>query len=187
MGKRKKDIRMKLSIIFITSLFLLITTSFSYSLWYEEINIPTEIQVGNWTGYWARMNDNPHNLTYEFPGPNLATYIINPPTETPATFYLYESQITNDGALNIHVWNDSDYLYIEYDLDPAYTMTKTQVHVGLSLDDIPQTSDGNPILEDFEFFEEYNPPVSNDLIQIPWNTDWNDMDLYIASHADILG
>ena len=170
MKKRGKNISIKLSIIFITTLFLLISTSFSFSLWYEDVDIPTEIQVGDWTGYWARMYDDPFDLSYEFPGPSWATYIIHQPTETPTNFYLYEGQISHAGELNINVWKDSDYLYIEYDLDVEYTMSIIHVHIGLSLDDVPQTPDGNPNLGEFDYTKEYDPEVSNDIIQIDWDS-----------------
>jgi len=185
MRKTRRNTSIKLSIIFITTFFLLVTMSFSYSLWYEDVDIITEIQIGDWTGYWARIYDDSYDITYPFPGPSWATYIIQQPTETPETFYLYEGQLPKVGNLNIHVWRDSEFLYIEYDLDEDHTMSIIHIHVGLSLDDIPQNPDGNPKLGEFNIIKEYDPMVSNDIIQIEWDTNWNDIVLYIAAHANI--
>jgi len=58
MRKRRKNTPLKLSLLFITVLFLLASTSISYSLWYEELYIEgtiTTLDDFNYPyleGYW---------------------------------------------------------------------------------------------------------------------------------------
>jgi len=126
------------------------------------------------------MYDYPDDFTYDFPGSNWATYIINLTTENPEIFYLYAAQHYRVGEL--HIWKDCDYLYIEYDLDDGYNMSESHLHVAKSLDEIPQ-SNGNPVPGQFDYKEDHDPLVSEYTYNITWDSSWDCIELYIATHA----
>jgi uncharacterized repeat protein (TIGR01451 family) len=48
MKKRRKKSSLKIGILFVTALFLLGSTSISYSLWYDELHLDVTIDTGNW-------------------------------------------------------------------------------------------------------------------------------------------
>ncbi len=48
MRKRRKKTSLKLGLLFITALFLLGSTSISYSLWYDELHLDVSIETGIW-------------------------------------------------------------------------------------------------------------------------------------------
>jgi len=48
MRKRRKKSTVKVGIIFVTALFLLASTSISYSLWYDELHLDVSIETGIW-------------------------------------------------------------------------------------------------------------------------------------------
>ena len=83
----------------------------------------------------------------------------------------------------VHVWNDGDYLYIHYVMEPDWKLTETHVAVvNTSLADIPQTKKGNPKVGHFPYKMTHDPPVTEytyqiDLIWPACNT------LTIAAHA----
>ena len=181
--KNKKTIA-KLGLLFTILLISLASISMSYAAWTDTITIEGTITTGeahNETA-WARMYEDPDDFTYEFPGSNWATYIINQSTEEPTTFYLYAAQHYRAGEL--YVWKDEDdsHLYVEYDLDDGYTMSKSHLHVNTSLEGIPQNN-GNPPPGQFDYSEDHNPRVTEYTYGIPWDSAWDGIDLYIAAHA----
>lgn len=184
--RKKRNLKFaKLGFIFVILIVSLASIGISYSHWSEYIRIKGTITTGTWNETaWARMYDYPDNFTYEFPGNNWATYMIHQPTESEATFYLYAAQEYRVGEL--HVWKDSSYLYVEYDLDDDYDMSESQLHVATSLEGIPQ-SNGNPIPGQFDHKEDHDPHVTEYTYEIPWDTDWDDKNLYIAAHAVVWG
>ena len=168
MRKRKhKKTTAKLGLLFVIILFSLASISISYGIWTDTITIEGTITTGEAHDEtaWARMYDISDNFTYEFPGSNWATYIINQSTEEPATFYLYAGQHYRAGEL--HVWKDNSYLYIEYDLDDSYDMSESHLHVATSIDGIPQNN-GNPIQGQFDYGEDHEPHISEYTYEIPW-------------------
>jgi hypothetical protein len=48
MKKRRKNIQIKLGLIFITLLFVLATTSISNALWYDYLHLDISVQTGEW-------------------------------------------------------------------------------------------------------------------------------------------
>ena len=184
MRKRRKTNVAKLGLLFIIILFLLASASASYSIWYKYLYIGGEIETGTWEQTaWARMNNDPYDFTYPFPGNNWATYIIHQPTETPTTFYLYAAQYYRAGELV--VWKNTTHLFIEYDLDEGYNMSESQLHVNTSLEGIPQNN-GNPPPGQFDY-QETHSLVNEYTYEIPWDPDWDNLELYIAAHAVVFG
>ena len=187
----RKRTKSKTGILFITSILMLstlVTIGGSYGWWTDELYIDGKITTSTWTSdetAWARMNNDPADFTYEFPGSSWATYIKYIPDETIQIFYLYADQEYRVGEL--HVSNDSSYLYVEYYLDAGFDMSVSHLHISTSLSGIPQTGGGNPKIGHFEYSEEYDPRVENDLFQIDWDSDWDNEELCIAAHAVVWG
>lgn len=185
----------KIQIIFAILLFSLASISISYAGLTDNINIfgtvTTSEDFDTTCGQssntaWARMYNYSEDFTYEFPGPNWATYIICEPSELPQTFYLFAGQHYWVGEL--YVWKDSNYLYVKYNLDEDnYSMSESQLHVATLLDGIPHTKNGNPIPGQFDYSKQYDPTEPHDLYQIDWDSDWDNVDLYIAAHAVVWG
>jgi hypothetical protein len=121
----------------------------------------------------VRMIDDPEDRTYLFPSHSWFTYLIHKPTEEKATFGFYAAQWYKVGEVDI--WKDGDYLYIEVRLAPGYVMNENHVNVQTSLDDYPSPSK--------TAFGQYPFTAGS----IPWNSDWDDEDLYIAVHGVVCG
>ena len=183
--RRHKKTIAKLGLLFTIILFSLASISMSYSAWTDTITIQGTVTTGTWEENetaWARMNDDPEDFTYDFPGNNWATYIIY--NETQETFYLYAGQEYRVGELI--VWKDTTHLFVKYDLDDGYTMSESHLHVATSLEDIPQNG-GGPIPGQFDHKEDHDPRVTEYTYQINWDDDWDGKDLYIAAHAVVWG
>jgi len=183
---RKRRYKSKLGFTFVILILALASIGYSYSAWYDTITVTGTVTTGEWGCYsdetaWARMFDNPDDSTYDFPGSNWATYIIIfQPAETAETFYMYAGQYYRAGEL--YIWRDADYLYVKYDLDDGTTMSETHLHIATSLDDFPKEGN-NPPPGQFDYKNEYDPYVNDDLYMIPWDESWNCKDLYIGAHA----
>ena len=84
---------------------------------------------------------------------------------------------------DVLVWNDADYLYVQYLVDNAdWCLTLTHLEVATSLDGIPQTKKGNPIPGKFGYSSEH-ACVTEFTYQIERIWDIGD-ELYIAAHAE---
>jgi len=191
---KKRNNLSKIGLIFAILLFALASISASYAGLFDNINIFGNVTTaeefvtaggGSSNTAWARMNDDPNDFTYEFTGPNWATYLIVNPIEDIQSFYLYAGQFFKVGELN--VWKNNDYLYIQYELDEGFEMEETQLHIAITLDGIPQTGNGNPIPGQFDHKRLYDPYPQSDTYQIDWDSSWNNIDLYIAAHGVIWG
>ncbi len=82
----------------------------------------------------------------------------------------------------VHVWNDCDYLYVEYITEGGWELTETHVAVATSFEDIPQTKKGNPKVGHFPYKMTHDPPVTlyTYEIELEWTAGTK---LYIAAHA----
>ncbi len=135
---------------------------------------------------WARMNNDPDDFTHEFnvDEGNWATYVKHTPTPVVTTFYFFADQTIFVGYLR--VWRENNDLKIKYELVNGFLMTESHLHVALDFDDIP-TSPGpkdNPQIGLFTYGQDpYDPPVSEDTFTIPWDTDWDNKELFIAAHG----
>lgn len=86
----------------------------------------------------------------------------------------------NDKVGSVVVWNDSDTLYVKYDItDPDTCLLETHLHVAEELGDIPQTKKGNPIPGHFDYKMEHNC-VTEYTYSIPLTAA---NQLFIAAHA----
>jgi hypothetical protein len=190
---REKNNLSKIGFIFAILIFALASISASYAGLFDNIDIFGNVTTsedfvtmdGSSNTAWARMNDDPNDFTYEFPGPSWATYIIVRPIEEIQTYYLYAGQFYRAGELKI--WKNNDYLYVQYDLDEGFEMEETQLHIAITLDGIPHAGNGNPIPGQFDHKKSYDPFEQSDTYQIDWNPSWDDTDLFIAAHGVIWG
>ncbi|MFX1307884.1 MAG: hypothetical protein ACFFDG_13820, partial [Promethearchaeota archaeon] len=83
---------------------------------------------------------------------------------------------------DILVWNDADFLYVEYSLIDGWCLTETHLHIASDPIDFPQTNKGNPIPGHFTYNDEWEPCKTEQTYTIPltWSLDET---LYIAAHA----
>jgi hypothetical protein len=87
----------------------------------------------------------------------------------------------------VQVWNDGDYLYVQYVLNDGFCLTETHLHVFLDatiFSDVPHKN-GNPIPGKFDYKSENNDCVSAVTYEIPltWPPDTS---LCIAAHAAVV-
>ena len=84
----------------------------------------------------------------------------------------------------VHVWNDADYLYVEYTTTDGWELMETHVAVAEDFEDIPQTKSGNPKVGRFPYKHEELGGVTADPYTISLDEGWEPGDtLYIAAHA----
>ncbi len=82
-------------------------------------------------------------------------------------------------AGNVRVWNDSEFLYVDYSASVGWCLDETHLQVASSLEGIPQAN-GNPIPGQFDHKKSHNC-ASNFTYTIPLPK--SSCDLYIAAHA----
>ena len=81
---------------------------------------------------------------------------------------------------DIIIWQDADYLYVQYVTTDGWYMTETHLDVAEALADIPQTKKNNPKIGKFAINEEH-APTQDVTYTFDWDSDWSI--LYIAAHA----
>ena len=81
---------------------------------------------------------------------------------------------------NVDVWNDGDYLYVQYVTSGGWCLTETHLHVATSMEAIPQRN-GNPVPGQFDYKAEHDC-ITQYPYTIPLN--WDPCtNVYIAAHA----
>ena len=107
------------------------------------------------------------------------SYLTKATEGDPFVTTLFAGQDIDVGTVS--VWNDGDYLYVEYVVDAEYwCLTETHLHVAISPENIPQKK-GNPIPGKFDYKSEHDC-VTNYTYEIPLTWD-PDTQLSIAAHA----
>lgn len=86
-------------------------------------------------------------------------------------------------AGDVSVWNDGERLYVKYETDGDWCLTKTHLHVATALADIPQTGKGSPIPGHFDYSMEHDPCSTEYTYVIDLNGWTPTTELYIAAHA----
>ncbi len=82
----------------------------------------------------------------------------------------------------IHVWNDSDTLYVKYWLNNSgWEMTSSHLYVG-SFEKLPKNRSGNPVVGHFPYRKTHAPSVDEYTYKIA-KSDINMQDFVIAAHA----
>lgn len=128
-----------------------------------------------------RMYDLPNDFTYRWMMPNgkphaWFSYVKVTPTMTPETFYFYAGQTYKCGEADI--WKEGDYLKIDLEMMNGWYLER--VHLNVKLTGYQQP----PAFGLFPYTYEYSPLADGDVFSIPWNSDWDGMELNIALHAD---
>ncbi|MFC2093074.1 LamG domain-containing protein [Bacteroidota bacterium] len=107
---------------------------------------------------------------------------INIPTNAFSTNLLAGQTID---AGDIKVWNDQNFLYVQYLTMNNWWLNASHLHVATSLAGIPQTSSGNPKVGNFDYQAEYNPHVQSYTYTIPITWNWQ-TELFIAAHSEVV-
>ncbi len=99
----------------------------------------------------------------------------------PVTVTLWAGQHTASGTVT--VWNDENYLYVQFQTTGGWTLTETHVHVATSLSGIPTNEQGIPVPGQFDYTATHNH-ISSYTYTIPltWPEGTN---LVIAAHATV--
>lgn len=105
--------------------------------------------------------------------------------ETPCVRDLIAGQVYDSG--DVVVWNNDSHLFVMYDTTDDWCLEETQVHVATSLDDFPQTGNGNPIPGQFDYTNDTHGCADNYTYEIPLSEiPLNDCDtVYILAHANV--
>lgn len=130
-----------------------------------------------------RMYDLPNDFTYRWMMPNgkyhaWFSYVKTTPTMTPETFYFYAGQSYKCGEVDI--WKEGDYLKIDIDMMNGWLMERA--HLKIQLMGFQQV----PSFGLFPYPYEFDPMSDGEILSIPWNIDWDGMELNIALHADVV-
>ena len=74
----------------------------------------------------------------------------------------------------IHWWVAHGYLHVKYSLYDfdGWEMVESHLAVGPTVDDIPQNKKHNPVIGHFPYKRTYDPPVTLDVYEIPWDDSW---------------
>ena len=89
-------------------------------------------------------------------------------------------------AGTVTVWNDGTYLYVKYSTTDGWVLTETHLDVAMSLEDIPQTKKGNPVIGHFSYRVMHDPVVTEYTYIIELGGWGAGTELYIAAHAVVL-
>lgn len=150
-------------------------------------DILVRIKNGDQFGYetaMARMNDDPDDFEYQWtnhPWFSYLEYVTYNGGYERETRYLYAAQTHRVGEVDI--WKSNGYLMLEITMDEGFEMTESHVHVQLDPDEYqPPAKFGT-----WPYKQYYNPAEDYAVYQIPWETEWDDQELYIAVHADVYG
>lgn len=102
---------------------------------------------------------------------------------------LYGGQNLDVGQVNVSYDNVTGYLTVEFALvSENWSLAETNIHVGATLGDIPQTKKGNPIPGKFDYSAEYVPAdrIASDTLVIAVGQLEEGDSIYIAAHAEIV-
>ena len=108
-----------------------------------------------------------------------AAHTVDEPYETA----LIAGQNTEAGS--VLIWNDTEFVYVKYVAAEGWLLQETHAETGLSLEAIPQTSSGNPVIGKFSQGEEHNPAVQEHLVVFSLEEIGAEPgdDVFIAAHA----
>lgn len=84
----------------------------------------------------------------------------------------------------VQVWNDADYLYIQYIVTAPWCLTEGHLHVAESLEMVPQTKKGNPKPGQFAYQAMYECVQMSPVMMIPRDYDLC-TELVVAAHAQV--
>ena len=104
--------------------------------------------------------------------------------EQPAETNLIAGKDTVVGT--VKVWNGDETLHVLYETTGEWYLTETRFHVATSLDGIPHTRKGNPILGKFDHRGPCDPPAQEAEYQIDLDGWTEETQLYIAARAVVV-
>ena len=90
-------------------------------------------------------------------------------------------------AGTITIWNDDEFIYVTFRTTGDWFLTEVSLAGGRSLDAIPQTPNGNPIVGQFPLHEEFDPPVTEFTFTVRYAWPGEKLGprctIYVAGHA----
>jgi hypothetical protein len=86
------------------------------------------------------------------------------PRVAPTVVALLAGQTIDAGTVT--VWNDAELLYVRFDLTNGWAIGKSHLATAPTLDGIPQTKKGNPIVGHFPYATDHTPAVTQFLYAI---------------------
>jgi hypothetical protein len=84
-------------------------------------------------------------------------------------------------AGDVRLWNDADYIYVEFTAAGDWCLLETHLHVAEVLADIPQTKKGNPIPGAFDYADAHDC-ITDYTLMVPLSWDVG-TPLVVAAHA----
>ncbi len=87
---------------------------------------------------------------------------------------------------NVAIRRDSNNIYFEYNVKPAYRLTEVHLHYGDAVSDFPLTNKGSPKIGHFMYSAEFEEGVMHYKFIIPWPEE-DDMPKLWAAHAVVVG
>ena len=124
-----------------------------------------------------RMYDVPNDFTYNWGTHPWFSFVKMYPDVMPQTFYFYAAQHYRVGE--VEIWKDGNYLYVDVALDSPYEMQQSHLNVQL------MGYSGAPAFGNFLYTMSHDPKVTSYLYQVPWQSEWNGMELNIALHGEV--
>jgi hypothetical protein len=105
------------------------------------------------------------------------------------TAELYAGRNADVGDVNVSYDSVSGNLTVEFVVTSEnWTLAEAHVHVGKTIEDIPQTKKGNPIPGKFEYSAEYAPAdrITSDSFVIALGPIDEGDTVYVAAHAEVV-
>jgi len=84
--------------------------------------------------------------------------MLDDPCGDPTIVTLWAGQFIDAGTVTVS--NDAELLSVEIVCSPGWYMTETHVAVARTLEDLPQTGSGNPIVGHFDLATDHDPAVA---------------------------
>ncbi len=125
-----------------------------------------------------RMYDNPYDFTYNWGTHPWFSYVRTTPAATPQTYYFYAGQHYKCGE--VQIWKEGDFLKVQFTMMNNWQIMSSALDVGLT------GYSGPPAFGLFDHSATHDPLVTSSYTySVPWNMDWNDMELCVALHGDV--
>jgi hypothetical protein len=129
-----------------------------------------------------RMYDVPTDYTYRWiVKPNKPhawfSYVKTTPTLQPQTYYFYAGQYYKAGE--VQIWKAGDSLFVQCNMMNGWEATGSHLNVQLT------GYTGSPSFGLFPYTAAFDPAVGTFTYNVPWNSEWDGMELNISLHADV--
>lgn len=122
----------------------------------------------DFTHRWLMKNNRPHPWF---------SYVKTYPGMDPQTFYFYAGQKYKCGE--VEIWHEGDFLKVDLTMVNDWSLLASHLKIQLV------GFQGAPAFGLFPYSSYHEPPTNQLLYSVPWNTDWDGMQLNISLHGDV--